>query len=718
MSLDGAADVPRAASRKRPEPRASPSRRSRGDARRRQPRSRAAPRPETSAARVRYNAGVRFEIHARADGSRARAATLTTPHGEVETPVFMPVGTRGTVRTQTLGQLERLGAPMLLANTYHLRVRPGPEVLDQVGGLHAWMGWRGALLTDSGGFQLFSLAHARTVTEDGAEFRITPDGPRLRLTPEDSIETQRAIGSDIMMVLDHCIDARSPHAEARAAMELTHRWARRCLAARGDRDQAMFAIVQGACFEDLRRISAAELTALPGFAGYAIGGLAVGEPRAQREDMTELTCGLLPDDRPRYLMGVGTPLDLLEGVHRGVDMFDCILPTALAQQGLAFTSHGRIDLRRGVHKVATRPLDDACPCEACVRYPRSYLHHLVKCKEPLGWQLLAFHNLRFYVELMAEIRGALRAGTFGALLATRRDTLGRVDPDNPPGRAPRVRPARPLSRGAFAIHDAPAGFASVRHVASGELMHSVNRPDDEAERVYVAASVGIADAAAARRGRPLVVWDVGLGAAHNAMALIRRLDAAPGHDPVELVSFEHDLDALRLALDHLKRFPHLRHEAPHRLGRDGEFARDGLRWRRCDGDFLSGFERQPPPDVIFYDPWSAKVDGAMWSLATFRRLFAHLVGPTELFTYSASTAVRSALLAAGFHVARGVASGPKEETTIALRPGDGVDFSRHPLLDHAWLARRARSTARFGADVAADQHAAVEAAIVGHAQFA
>jgi queuine tRNA-ribosyltransferase len=612
---------------------------------------------------------VKLTLHRRGgDGTRARAGTLATLHGEVETPVFMPVGTRATVRTQTLAQLDRVGAPMLLANTYHLMVRPGIEVFERMGGLHRWMGWHRPILTDSGGFQLFSLAHARTIREEGAELRVAAGGSTLLLTPERSIEMQRAIGADVMMVLDHCIDATSPHGEARAAMELTHRWARRSLAARGDSPQALFAIVQGACFEDLRRASAAELTAIEGFDGFAIGGLAVGEERAVREDITELVASLLPVDRPRYLMGVGTPLDLLEAVHRGVDMFDCILPTAQAQQGFAFTSHGKIDLRRGVHRFAAQPLDAACACEACAGYSRSYLHHLVKCAEPLGWQLLATHNLTFYLRLMAEIRGRIHDGSFAAFHAERRQTLALSDQDNPPGRRPRARQPRPTTLGAFAVHDSALGFASIQHLPSGEIMHSVVDPDEEAEQLYVAQSAAIARTLAG--DAPLIVWDVGLGAAHNAMALLRALDRAPGHGAVELISFERDLDALRLALAHPKRFDHLRHPGPHRLAQRGVFRRANLTWTLCAGDFLATFASQPRPDVIFYDPFSAKVDTEMWSEATFRRLYDHVDQvdrPVELFTYTRSAAVRAAMRAAGFHVASGAPSGPKEETTIASR---------------------------------------------------
>ena len=667
---------------------------------------------------------MRFEIVATSGG--ARAGVLETPHGAIETPVFMPVGTRGTVRTQPRSQLERLGPPIVLANTYHLMLRPGPELFERFGGLHRWMGWDRAILTDSGGYQVFSLPHERELSDDGATFR-TADGARVVLTPERSIAMQRAIGSDIMMVLDHCIAATRPHAEAEAAMARTHRWAARSLAARAaappayGHPQALFAIVQGACFEDLRRRSAAALTELGGFDGYAIGGLAVGETRAQREDLTELTASLLPTDRPRYLMGVGTPLDLVEAVHRGVDMFDCVLPTSWAQQGIAFTSRGKVDLRRGVYKLADQPLDAACGCEACAAHSRSYLHHLVRSKEPLGWQLLAFHNLRFYLGLAAAMRAHVRAGTFAAFHAAERERLGQVDLDNPPGPRPAARAGRPRTRGAFGVHASPRGFSSIRHLPSGEVMHASNDPDVEAERVYVAQSALIARALEpAAAARPLIVWDVGLGAAHNAMALVRRLDAAGpgGHAPVELISFERDLDALRLALAHTGAFPHLRHAAPHRLAHAGAFRRAGLTWTLCEGDFHARAAALAPPDVIFFDPFSPKVDAAMWSLAAFRALFARLAGPAELFTYSRSTAVRSAMLAAGFHVARGVASGMKPETTVALVPGPGAALARHALLDHAWLARRARSTAPIGADVAPVERDAVERAIAAHAQFA
>jgi queuine tRNA-ribosyltransferase len=418
---------------------------------------------------------VKFAVHATVAGSRARAATLETARDRIETPVFMPVGTRGTVRTQTLGQLAQLDAPILLANTYHLMVRPGIEVFERFGGLHRWMGWPRSILTDSGGFQIFSLPDA-VIDETGAALRGS-DGRTHVLSPERSIAMQRAIGADIMMVLDHCIASTRSHAQAEAAMQRTHRWAQRSLAARRTGDGALFAIIQGACFADLRRISAETLTGIAGFDGYAIGGLAVGETRAEREDTTAQVTERLPADRPRYLMGVGMPIDLLEGVHRGIDMFDCILPTALAQQGVAFTSRGRIDLARGAYRLDEAGLDPACGCDACTRTPRSYLHHLIKCREPLGWQLLAFHNLAFYTRLMSEIRTAIRGGTFPAFYAAQRELLDQGDPDHPPGRRPRVKPRKPASRGAFALHASPLGFMSLAHTPSGEVMHSANDPD-------------------------------------------------------------------------------------------------------------------------------------------------------------------------------------------------------------------------------------------------
>jgi queuine tRNA-ribosyltransferase len=371
-----------------------------------------------------------FQIEAEAAGSQARAGTFTTLHGEIQTPIFQPVGTQATVKALTVDELKSVGSRMLLANTYHLMLRPGPEVFAKFGGIHRFMNWDGPVLTDSGGFQIFSLPHSRAITEAGARFQSYVDGKMHLLSPETSIAVQKAIGSDVMMVLDQCIPSTAPRAEAIRAMELTHRWAKRSFDARGDSPQSMFGIIQGACFEDLRHRSVEALTAIP-FDGYAIGGLAVGETKSEREDFTEITTRLLPKNLPRYLMGVGTPLDILEAVHRGVDMFDCILPSALAKRGTAFVSRGKMQLRRTAYKFSEEALDADCGCETCLRYSRAYLHHLTKTDEVLGWKLLSIHNLVFYHRMMTEIRTSIFDGNFGSYRASRREAWSGTDEDTP-----------------------------------------------------------------------------------------------------------------------------------------------------------------------------------------------------------------------------------------------------------------------------------------------
>ena len=455
-----------------------------------------------------------FRVEAVATGSRARAARFQTLHNEVLTPLFMPVGTQATVKAQLPQTLEDAGSQILLANTYHLLLRPGPEVFRRLGGIHRFMSWKRSVLTDSGGFQIFSLPHSRSMTEAGAVFQSYLDGRTILLSPELSIETQRAIGSDIMMALDQCVPSTADEATARAALGLTHRWAARSLAARGDSPQSMFAIIQGALFPEQRRESALTLCGM-GFDGYAIGGLAVGEGRREREDTCELTAALMPPDRPRYLMGVGTPLDILEAVHRGVDMFDCIIPTQVAQRGGVFTSRGYLQLRRGVYKFSEEPLDPACGCPTCARYSRAYLHHLTKTKETLGWQLLGQHNIHFYHQLMREIRESILADRFLELYRAKREFLHVDDLDNPaadPGR----KPAKRLRLGDYEIvTDPTAGFSSIRQISSGETMHARNPPMEEARLLYVEQShlaerLRLPDApaagnAAGARGRPAAV---------------------------------------------------------------------------------------------------------------------------------------------------------------------------------------------------------------------
>jgi queuine tRNA-ribosyltransferase len=335
----------------------------------------------------------------------------------------MAVGTRATVTGLTPDDLREVGAQVVLGNTYHLMLRPGPELFRRVGGIHNFMGYHGPVLTDSGGYQIFSLSQDRTVSERGARFKSYVDQRTYLLSPERSIEMQTAIGSDIMMVLDECVNARSDEATTRAAMERTHRWALRSLAARTRPEQALFAIVQGGVVKALRRESA-DFLSQHAFDGFALGGLAVGDTRREREEITHFSAELLPRERPRYLMGVGTPPDLLEAIGAGIDMFDCVLPTHLGWQGTAFTGAGRVRITRGAEAQADVALDATCACSTCARYSRSYLHHLFKCSEPLGPRLLSIHNLFHYHALMAEARTAIEAGVYAAFA---RAKLAQID---------------------------------------------------------------------------------------------------------------------------------------------------------------------------------------------------------------------------------------------------------------------------------------------------
>ena len=654
-----------------------------------------------------------FEIQAQATGSAARAGRFRALHGEVLTPIFMPVGTQATVKSQTVEDLLEAGSNVLLANTYHLLLRPGPEVFRRFGGIHRFMNWPRPVLTDSGGFQIFSLPNARRMDEDGAHFQSYVDGKTCSLSPETSIEMQKAIGSDIMMVLDQCVPSTVDRPTAQAAMELTHRWAVRSLNARGDSPQSMFGIVQGACFEDLRRQSADFLTQLP-FDGFAIGGLAVGETKNQREDFCGLTAALLPSDRPRYLMGVGTPIDILEAVHRGVDMFDCILPSQIAQRGAAYTHEGRIQLRRLQYKFSEEALDADCDCNTCRNYSRAYLHHLYKTGETLGWTLLTRHNLTFYHRLMRRIRAAILEGRFARFYEEQREILSRSD--NTELCAPPPAPVREPRLGDYEIRSSPEGFCSVRQRSSGEVMHSVSNPCEEARHLYV-EQPELARLLGESREEPLVIWDVGLGAATNAMAVLQCYSAhAETARPVKLVSFEIDLDALRLAVKHSGRFPHLHHPAPAVLLRRGTWTGFAGRfeWELREGDFLEKMADAPAPDLILYDPFSSKVDSALWTPSAFERVFRRCDGrKAALYTYSASTAVRAALLSAGFFVGPGRGTGPKEETTVAFT---------HPecktLLGAEWLARWNRSDARFPPSVDAEDRPRFAERVLAHPQFA
>jgi queuine tRNA-ribosyltransferase len=345
--------------------------------------------------------------------SKARAGLLRTPHGDIPTPVFAPVGTQATVKTLSPDELQQLDVRILLANTYHLYLRPGAEVIARLGGLHRFMGWSRPILTDSGGFQVFSLEGLRKVTDDGVTFRSHIDGSEHFFSPEESIRVQEELGADIIMTLDECPDPLD-YAHNRVALAHTHRWAERCMQAHMRPDQALFGIVQGGVFPDLRRESVRFLTSL-GFPGYAIGGLSVGESKDQTWSTLELTVPLLPEDRPRYLMGVGSPEDLFEGVMRGVDIFDCALPTRLARNGALFTSTGRINLRKAEYRQDPLPIEQSCDCYTCRHFSRAYLHHLFKAGEILGLRLNTIHNLHFLLQIMRRIRASILDGTFAAV---------------------------------------------------------------------------------------------------------------------------------------------------------------------------------------------------------------------------------------------------------------------------------------------------------------
>jgi queuine tRNA-ribosyltransferase len=674
------------------------------------------------------NTRLPFTVQKEASGSRARAATLQTLHGEVTTPIFMPVATQATVKAQTVESLKRTGTRVLLANTYHLLLRPGPHVFQRFGGIHRFMHWDGPVLSDSGGFQIFSLPHSRAMNEDGARFRSYVDGKSYLLSPESSIAMQQAIGSDIMMVLDQCIPSTASYAQAEAAMELTHRWAERSLRARGDPRQALFGIVQGACHHDLRKKSAAFLSTLP-FDGLAIGGLAVGETHQERYELTALVTACLPNTLPRYLMGVGTPIDVIECVHRGVDMFDCIIPSQLAQRGVAFTSHGKLQLRRSVYKFVEDPVDARCECQTCQQYSRAYLHHLVKADEFLGWHLLGVHNLTFYHRLMQETRDSILRDDFLSYYEQKRLELVRADEENPSRPPKKARTAQPIRLGDYEVHRAAPGFASIRQISSGEVMHSINAPSDEANTLYVEQSC-LATRLVTRHtpADELVIWDVGLGAAFNAMAVIHcfeRCYAERGEDtlrPVHLLSFECDLDSLTLAVKHPGCFPHLRHSAPSKLLKNSqwEHASQLFHWELLKGDFRDLIETANIPDLIFYDLFSAQTNSMLWTAEIFARMLQHCAPkPVELYTYSAATAVRVALLTAGFFVAEGVGTVPQSATTIAFTraTGAGEHPLSPPLLGQQWLGRWRRSQAKFPPALSKEERSQVEHLIETHPQF-
>lgn len=351
---------------------------------------------------------MKFEL--KTTRGRARRGRMTFERGTIETPAFMPVGTLGTVKGVTPEELKATGAEICLGNTFHLMLRPGTSIIKQHGDLHDFMNWDKPILTDSGGFQVFSLGELRKITEEGVTFRSPINGEKIMLTPEKSMEVQRDLGSDIVMIFDECTPHPATTDEARKSMELSLRWAERSKEAHGDSKSALFGIIQGGMYEDLRDLSLKGLVNI-GFDGYAIGGLSVGEPKEDMMRILEHTAPQMPEDKPRYLMGVGKPEDLVEAVRRGIDMFDCVMPTRNARNGHLFTSEGVIKIRNAKHRTDTGPLDPRCECSTCKNYSRAYLHHLDRCNEMLGGRLNTIHNLHYYQQVMQGLRDALEQDT-------------------------------------------------------------------------------------------------------------------------------------------------------------------------------------------------------------------------------------------------------------------------------------------------------------------
>ena len=650
---------------------------------------------------------VHIEIHATAKQG-ARAGTLTTPRGLVETPTFMPVATHAHPRNLSFDELKTTGAGIALANTVHLLLRPGLEVFRHFGGIHQFAGWDGAVLTDSGGFQIFSLAGSVEVTEKGAAFRSPDDNHPHHLTPELAVDAQRAIGSDIAMVLDVCIASTASREATAAAMERTHRWAQRCLEAHAKTSgppQALFGIVQGGVFADLRSQSAEVLTKLP-FDGFAVGGLAVGEARDQLYSTCAHTAKLLPADKPRYLMGVGTPADLIEAVAAGIDMFDCIVPTKMAQQGYAYTFTGQKRVSRTEYRLSDDALDPECTCPACTRHPLGYLQHLVAGGHAQGARLLSIHNLFHYRALMKRLRTAILAGRFEEEAHALRDAV------SPRAKGAKSVPGRRSDT--FEIVTLDSGQRAVRHLGHGEVMHPVG-PWEEANRLYP-QQTGLAAMLCQPIERPLRVLDVGLGGGANAIAsleIARGLGAARRR-PLELVSLEVDTTALELAVDDPEGFPFLTGwaDAIATLLKTGHWSGDGVKWTLMRGDAARRIaEVKAPIDLIFHDPFSAEHNAPLWSLPFFTAMHRVCSPDAMLATYSAATPVRVAMLLAGFFVGTGLPTGTRGETTVA-------SLSRERLaqpLGKRWLERWQRSSrkAPHGEETPAD----LEARVSAHPQF-
>lgn len=349
---------------------------------------------------------VTYELLHQCKQTGARRGVIHTPHGDIQTPIFMPVGTQATVKSMTPEELKENGAQIILGNTYHLHFRPGDKLIKEAGGLHKFMNWDKPILTDSGGFQVFSLSALRTIDEEGVEFTSELDGSKHLFTPELVMEIEENLGSDIMMAFDECCPYPSSYEYTKNSMERTTRWAKRCMDAHTTENQALFGIIQGGFYEDLREQSAKDLIEMD-FPGYAIGGIAIGEPEEEYLRLLRYTAKLMPENKPRYVMGIGSPNYLIEAVLAGIDMGDCVLPTRIARHGTAMTSHGKVVVRNATYERDFTPLDDECDCYTCRTYTKAYIRHLIKCKEILGMRLLSIHNIRFLTKLMEQIREAI-----------------------------------------------------------------------------------------------------------------------------------------------------------------------------------------------------------------------------------------------------------------------------------------------------------------------
>ncbi len=653
------------------------------------------------------NSPIRFELLG-TSSSGARAGRLHTRRGVLETPAFMPVATHAHVRFLTMDDVAETGARFCLANTYHLLLRPGAELFEKSGGIHPFMQWPHGVLTDSGGFQIFSLPGEREITEEGARFRSPYDNHRHLISPETSIAMQNAINSDIMMVLDVCPPSTSNEAVTREAMERTHRWALRSLAARDSKPtgQALFAIVQGGVFPDMRSESAQFLTQHP-FDGFAIGGLAVGESRDLLYSMTGHTAPQLPTDRPRYLMGVGTPIDLVECVHRGIDMFDCIIPPKMAQQGYGYTFEGRIRISRHEYRFEDKPLDATCDCFVCKRYTRAYIRHLMQGGHHLGSRLLAIHNLRHFQQLTTRMRTAIIENRWDAEY---RELVERL--------SPKTTKPKPTGQkhGAFEVVSTRGGAHAVRHTEHGEVMHPVG-PWEEANGLYVEqtkleARLGVFNE------EPLRILDVGLGAGANAIAALTKVQAMgqARKREIEIISLESDMNAFELALQTPEGFPFLQpwKTACEAILQQGHWEGPGITWRTLVGDARETIDGVPGwCDLVFFDPFSPEANPTLWTVDFLRKVRWHTNDEGGLLvTYSSATPTRVSLLLAGFFVGQGVSTGTRTETTNAATQLESLATP----IGERWVQRWRRSSARGAHGEAFTPD--VERMVLEHPQFA